>query len=228
MIIIDSNTFKTWALLYRNYIFKGGSKPKNNFPYFFKFYVFKNTIYCNIPDNIICENHYLNLPYLGSFILKGTWDNFYFKSIADFNQEKNISYFAKKIDYLEIKDNTATYELNLNMERHIGKVIFEMQNAGFSNQGEYILLPTRIFLPELHLTYIDKLNMFEIIYTQNQNGIGVESTMLEIKYEEQNETTDILENNFYFNKPFTITIYIDEIKILSIYIDTCTETVFYK
>lgn len=197
MKVLDCALFEKWLSQYRDYISIGGSQPLNWLPNFFKF-----------------EKNFMSSPTkagMGSFILKCTWSRFQYNAQHDFHQEKNISYFSREIDFLEIRDNVALYSVNLNMEDHIGKIIFQMENIEEDNT----LCHCRIFLPELDLIYVDKENMFTILYSQNQYGIGLPNS-------NGNLTKETIEG-FYFNKPFFIHIYIDLEKVLSLYIDKSKE-----
>lgn len=184
MIIIQCEEFQKWITRYQDFMLRGSLKPLNNFASFFH----------------VHEHNF-------TFKLACIWEDFINETIADFQEEKNVLYFAKNSDYLEIRESEAVYEVNLNIEKHMGKVIFHMNNLDFNT---YILLPTRIFLPKLNLR-VSK-DQFEIIYSQNKHGIGVEDSLNENIKKPFNDS-------FYFNKPFFIYIYIDMINVLSIYVE---------
>lgn len=211
MKVIDCVLFQKWSSYQKDYIFVGGSKPLNPFPDFFHFQVYENATFVNSPDNLVETVHELGFPSMGSFIVKCTWNGFQHRSKSHFHQEKNIPYFSRELDFVEIQDNEAFYEVNLNMKNHIGKIVFQMENIIEDDN----LLHCKVFLPELDLSYIDKENMLYIIYSQNQKGIGFRSSN-ENKYEENID-------GFYFNKPFFMHIYIDLKKVLSLYVDKSTE-----
>lgn len=211
MKIIDCDLFTNWFSNYRDYIFIGGSRPTNPFPDFFHFQVYKNAIFKNSPDNLVPTVHKLGLPSMASFVLKAFWDDFQYKSIFNFNKEKNVSYFSRKMDFLEIRDNVAFYEVNLNMNNHIGKIVFQMENISEDNQ----FLHSKVFLPKLDLSYFDKENMFNIKYSQNIFGIGLQ------------DSNDIFKESmdgFYYNSSFFLHVYIDLKKVLSIYVDRSVES----
>lgn len=195
MKVLDCVLFEKWLSRYRDYIFVGGAEPFNCLPDFFKF---------EKPPH---------KSGMGSFILQCTWYGFQYATKNDFHQEKNISYFSREIDFLEIRDNVALYNVNLNMENHIGNIIFQMENIAEDNN----LLHCRIFLPELDLKYVDKENIFTILYSQNQHGIGLQNSNKNISRESV--------ENFYFNRPFFIHVYIDLKKVLSLYVDKSREHV---
>lgn len=143
------------------------------------------------------------------FKIKCLWDAFEIETISNFNNNANIVYFARKVDYLIMKDNEAIYEVNLKSTNHIGKIVFCMPNVESVNE-DYKEVYTRVFLPKLKLNHIDKINKFEIRYSQSKTGLGFENDNENIS----NQTEDC----FYFNKPFFVHISIDLIHILSIYI----------
>lgn len=210
MKVLDCTEFKKWLSQYRDYLFVGGSQPSNPLPEFFRLEVYQNASIVNSPSNFVSTIHESGFPSMGSFILKCAWD-FEYVSKFDFHQEKNISYFSREIDYLEIRDNVAFYNVNLNMEHHVGKIVYQMENIVEDNN----LLHCKVFLPELDLKYVDKEDMFSIMYSQNQHGIGFQNSNPNITREGN--------DGFYFNKPFFIHIYIDLKKVLSLYVDKSRE-----
>ena len=206
MEIINCNFFKKWVSLQNDYIFKGGKKPINHFPKFFSFYVYKNANYANTPDTLLVDQ--LNFPSLGLMKLVCPWNDFQYETVSTFNQTVDKVYFAKNLDYLEICNGEAVYEVNLNMNDHIGKVIFRMPNI--ETEEDYSFLPTRIFLPELNLTHIDSENQFQVIYSQNKLGIGIQNS--------EPYTKNDAKDAFLFNKPFYVEVYIDMIHLLTLLI----------
>lgn len=210
MEIVNCNIFQKWVSHSKDYIFKGGTKPLNHFPQFFNFYVYENTTYINKPDQIIKKKS--NFSSIGLFQIKCPWYGFSYESISNFNLDTDILYFARDKDYLEINNNEAIYEINLNLSNHICKIVFCMPNVEMRDDS-YNLLYTRIFIPKLDLDYIDPINQFQIKYNQNKNGVGIEDT-------NSNHISKSIKSHFYFNKPFYIYIYIDLINLLSIYIES--------
>lgn len=211
MKVIDCALFQKWSSYHKDYIFVGGSKPLNPFPNFFHFQVYENATCVNSPENLVETVHKLGCTSMGYFIMKCTWNGFQYRAKSHFHQEQNISYFSRELDFVEIQDNEAFYEVNLNMENHIGKIVFQMENIVEDSN----LLHCKVFLPELDLSYTDKENMFNIIYSQNQHGIGFQNS----NEKKNDENID----GFYFNKPFFLHIYIDLKKVLSLYVDKSTE-----
>lgn len=252
--LVDYQLFWNWLCCSRDYIFKGGKKPINDFPEYFHLYVYKNAPYVNNPDYIIEKNpekiHSLNLrlsaPYVniqdsniqkytemvysssfGLFILKGLWKDFLYETISHFHQESNVSYFARDSDNLQFYDNTATYEITLHMDNHIGRVYFIMPKVEI--QYEDMIVTARIFLPKLNLTF-NGIENVQIIYNQKKEGIGFE-TNIHNDYIMKNECTQNKEikdskldlssknlNCFYFNKPFYIHVFVDNLNLLSLYV----------
>lgn len=258
--LLHYTLFWNWLCCSRDYIFKGGKKPINNFPEFFHFYVYENAPYVNTPDYIIKENpektkllnfnldsHYLYKPdynedkctakenssSFGLCTLKGLWDDFLYETISHFNQESKVSYFARDSDNVELYEDEARYEITLNMDNHIGKVCFIMPNL--ENKDEDTIINTRVFLPKLNLTFNGSEN-FQIKYNQNKKGIGFEDNIQndEIKKNQhkQDEETedsklDITNQDvdcFYFNKPFYMHVYVDNLNMLSLYVGHTIKT----
>lgn len=257
--LLHYKLFWNWLSCSRDYIFRGGKKPINNFPEFFHFYVYENAPYVNTPDYIINENPEKTKPlnfnldshaYLyspgynidkctkkensssfGLCMLKGLWDDFLYETISHFHQEPKVSYFARDSDNLEFFEDIARYEITLNMDNHIGKVCFIMPNL--ENKVEDTIINTRVFLPKLNLTF-NGIENFQIKYNQNKKGIGFENnidndenTKTQQDEETKDSKLDITDQNldcFYFNKPFYMHVYVDNLNMLSLYVAHTSKT----
>lgn len=196
-LLLDYSLFWNWLCCARDYTFKGGKKPVNNFPEFFYLYVYENASYVNKPDNIMKKDskkihsfnsnvhflHYQNYikdyteeaesSSFGLFMLKCLWNDFLYETVAPFHKESKVGYFARNIDTLQWDEDSIHYEITLKMDNHIGKVYFIMPNVE-NKYEDAIDVNTRVFLPKLHLIFKGTEN-FEIIYHQNKDGIGFES-----------------------------------------------------
>lgn len=198
-LLLDYRLFWNWLCCSRDYIFKGGKKPINDFPDFFHLSVYENAPYVNKPDNIIKNDpekmhslnfnlytHYLkDQSYIkentdsssfGLFILKCFWDDFLYETVSPFHQESKVSYFARNLDKMEFYEDTVHYEITLNMDNHIGKACFIMPNVENIKADDNMIINARIFLPKLNLIFKGDEN-FQIIYNQNKDGIGFETNI---------------------------------------------------